>query len=175
MVLEVTVKGLEHTDGDGVLDVGTSSDEGRGLTKQIRKNGEKKISARLQPQGKASKQVIKASTENRKKAGKQDGCHKETKILYMVWIILIKYYLSYTVSKHGIRIKTDKKKLDIKIPKLRADTEELQPGGQTNLEVGYKNSETAGRYNRTATWRAGLYMVCLHEETLNTGMWQYSI
>ena len=40
-VTDKNVKGLEHTDGDGVLDVGTSSDEGRGLTKQIRKNRDK--------------------------------------------------------------------------------------------------------------------------------------
>ena len=157
MVLEVTVKGLEHTDGDGVLEahenVGTSSDEGRGLTKQIIKNGEKKISARLQPQGMASKKVNKASNENRNNTEKQNGCHKETKILYLVWIIFIKYYFSYKVSKHGTRIKTDK---------TGANQGYSGTHLKTNLEVGYKNSETAGRYNRTATWRAGLYMVCLH-------------
>ena len=133
-VTDKNVKGLEHTDGDVILEahenVGTSSNEGGGLTKQIIKNGEKKISARLQPQGMASKKVSKASNENRNNTEKQNGCHKETKILYLVWIIFIKYYFSYKVSKHGTRIKTDK----------------------TGANQDY----------RPANWRAGLYMVCLH-------------
>ena len=129
---DVLVLEVEHTDGNGVLETGTSSDEGRGLTEQKIKKGEKKISARLHTQRKASK-VIRASIENKKKAGKQDEFHKEIKILYMVWINLIKYYLSGKISKHGIRVKTRNK-----IPKLQTYTEEHQPGGQTNLEVDIK-------------------------------------
>ena len=128
---DVLVIEVEHT--DGVLETRTSSDEGTGLTEYKIKKGEKKISARLHTQRKAIK-VIRASIENKKKAGKQDGFHKEIKILYMVWITLIKYYLSGKISKHGIRVKTRNK-----IPKLQTYTEEHQPGGQTNLEVDIKS------------------------------------
>ena len=61
---DVLVLEVEHT--DGVLETGTSSDEGTGLTEHKIKKGEKKISARLHTQRKASKQVIRASGKTRR-------------------------------------------------------------------------------------------------------------
>ena len=166
---DVLVLEVEHTDGNGVLETGTSSDEGTGLTEQKIKKGEKKISARLHTQRKASKQVIRASIEipitggktRRKKAGKQDEFYREIKILYLGWINLIKYHLS---GKIGIRIK-----IRNKILKLQKYTSTATPGGQTNLEVDIK-SRNYGHIHQLQPLqprRTGLSMVW---ETLDTGM-----